>query len=351
MSRVCECGKQPFFNFPGVRPGIRCAECKEDGMVDVYRKKCACGIVPYFNILGEKRGEYCDNCKKPGMVNVVAKKCPCGKQRSFNYPWIPSGEFCDNCKTDGMVNVIAKKCACGKQRCFNYPWIPSGECCDGCKKPGMTDVIHKKCPCGKTKNFNFPGITPGECCFECKSPGMIHIYSKVCPGYNNAQCPVRTALAKGQKYCISCDPNEDRRKRFKLYENAFFDYVKDKLDVYKREFHVSFDPNETSFKFARLDGVVFGDGVIVCLEVDENGHRNYDCDDHRMDLVSAELLLNNPGNDISWVRVNPTVKARDQWSRASKKIREKRFQEVVDTVNEILETRGCNVKYIGFENC
>ena len=147
---------------------------------------------------------------------------------------------------------------------------------------------------------------------------------------------------------MSCDPNEARRKQYKRYEESFFDYVKDKLYVHKREFHVSFDPTETSKKFARLDGIVFGDGIIVCLEVDENGHEEYECDEHRMHLVTAELLQKYPDYVVSWVRVNPTVDAKNQWSKKSKAIREKRFDNVVVAVNDLLKSRDTRVVYIGF---
>jgi hypothetical protein len=147
---------------------------------------------------------------------------------------------------------------------------------------------------------------------------------------------------------MSCDPNDARRKLYKRYEEEFFDYVKDKIDVHKREFRVTFAPNETSKKFARLDGVVFGDGVIVCIEVDENGHQDYECEEHRMHLVTAELLQKYPEHVVSWVRVNPTIDAKSQWSKTSKTIREKRFEDVVVTVKDILKTRDTCVKYIGF---
>jgi hypothetical protein len=147
---------------------------------------------------------------------------------------------------------------------------------------------------------------------------------------------------------MSCDPNDARRKLFKRFEEAFFNYVKDKLDVHQREFRISFDPNETSKKFARLDGIVFGDGVIVCLEVDENGHQEYECDEHRMHLVTAELLQKYPEHAVSWVRMNPTVNAKSQWSKTSKVIREKRFEDVVAIVKKILKTRDTRVVYIGF---
>ena len=140
-----------------------------------------------------------------------------------------------------------------------------------------------------------------------------------------------------------------RRKQYKRYEEAFFDYVKDKIVVHQREFRVSFDQTETAKKFARLDGVIFEDDSIVCIEIDENGHQEYECDEHRMHLVTAELLQKYPGNVVSWVRVNPTIVAKSQWSKSSKLIREKRFENVVSVVIDILKTRDTRVVYIGFD--
>jgi hypothetical protein len=148
---------------------------------------------------------------------------------------------------------------------------------------------------------------------------------------------------------MSCDPNDARRKQYKRYEEEFFRYVRDKLDIHQREFRVAFDQNETSKKYARLDGIVFGDGIIVCIEVDENGHQDYECDEHRMHLVTAELLQKYPEHVVSWVRVKPTTGEKSQWSKTSKKIREKRFEDVVTVVKDILKLRDTRVSYIGFD--
>jgi len=148
---------------------------------------------------------------------------------------------------------------------------------------------------------------------------------------------------------MSCDPNDARRKQYKRYEEEFFAYVKDKLDIHKREFRVTFDQNETSKSYARLDGIVFGDGAVVCIEVDENGHQDYGCDEHRMHLVTAELLQKYPDHVVSWVRVNPTIGTKNEWSGPSKKKREKRFEEVVMVVKDILETRDTRMVYVGFD--
>jgi hypothetical protein len=332
---------------PGETVGICCKECKTDEMVDVVSKMCPCGNRPTFNMPGEKKPICCAECKTGEMIDVMHKRCACGNRPTFNVPGETVGVCCSKCKTNDMVNVINKRCPCGKKPIFNVPGETKPICCAKCKTGEMIDVKNKKCPCEKRPSFNVPGETVGVCCVKCKTSEMINVVDKMCLGYDRP-CPVRTYLSKGHDYCMSCDPNEARRKRYKLHEEAFFDYVKDKLDVHKREYRVSFDLSETSKKFARLDGIIFGDGIIVCLEVDEDGHENYECDEHRMHLVTAELLQKYPDHGVSWVRVNPTIDAKRQWSKKSKAIREKRFDYVINAVNDLLKSRDTRVVYIGF---
>jgi hypothetical protein len=316
-------------------------------MIDVKNKSCSCGKQPYFNVPEETKGVCCAKCKTDEMINVVTKICPCGKRPYFNIHGETRGFCCAKCKTDEMINVVNNRCPCGKKPHFNIPGETKPIYCKDCKTDNMINVDHKSCLCGKTPHFNIPGETRGICCAKCKAANMINVMSSICPGYNT-ECPVRTYIGNDHKYCMSCDPNDARRKRFKRYEEAFFNYVKDKINNHQRNFTVSFDPNETSKKRAFLDGVVFGDGVIVCLEIDENGHENYECDEHRMHLVTAELLQKYPDHVVSWVRVNPTTDEKSQTSKKSQKIQEKRFEEVAMVVNDILEMKKTVIVYIGF---
>jgi hypothetical protein len=315
-------------------------------MIDVVNKRCPCGKQPVYNVPEETKGMCCFKCKTDDMVSVVGKRCTCGSRASFNNPGERKGVCCSKCKTDGMIDVVHQKCPCGNHRVYN---VHGGKpiCCKSCKTDDMINVKSKRCPCGNHRVYNVPGETKGVCCARCKTDEMINVIHKICPGYN-AECPVRTYLVYGHEYCLSCDPNDARRKQYKRYEEEFFAYIKDKLDVHQREFRVTFNPTETAKKFARVDGIVFGDGVIVCIEVDENGHQEYECDEHRMHLVTAELLQKYPEHVVSWVRVNPTTDEKSQQSKTSKKIREQRFGDVVMTVNDILKTCDTRVVYIGF---
>ena len=278
---------------------------------------------------------------------TICKHPECEKQTSYNVVGLKA-RWCKTHKTVEMVNVKSKKCSCGKQPIFNLPGETVGICCVECKMPEMIDVVHKLCPCGKRPYFNYPGETVGICCKECKTPGMVNVVDKRCPGYNGI-CPVGYLLAPGCQYCLSCDPDDSRRDKFKKYENAFFKYVKGKIDVKRREFVVKYDTNETTKKFARLDGIVFGDDIAVCLEVDENGHESYECDEPRKHMVTAELLKEYPHTDVCWIRVNPATKHKNPWGVAAKRVRAERFDAVIKAVVDVLKNKTTDIIYIGFD--
>lgn len=294
---------------------------------------------PRFNVPGGKP-LYCHKCIPAGvvMVNVVDRKCEkCSKRPSYGYPGGPS-RVCADHKEGDMIDIKHKRCEkCNKHPTYGYPGGPPRFCTTH-KEDDMTDVKSKKCEkCNKQPIYGYDG-EPVRFCNAHKESDMVCL-GKICPGYND-KCPVRTYVAPYKKYCLSCDPDEGRRKRFKRLENAFFDYITGKIVIHKREFRVNFDQNDTSKKFARVDGIVIGDGIIVCIEVDEDGHKDYECDEHRMHLVNGELLQLYPDHDIAWVRVNPTAK--------TTKTRNKRFDDVIKSVNCILETKKTEVVYIGF---
>jgi hypothetical protein len=177
---------------------------------------------------------------------------------------------------------------------------------------------------------------------------MVNVKSKRCPGYAGKECEYGYFIS-GCQYCLTCDPDDSRREKFKKYEHAFFKHAKGKIDVERREFVVKYDPLETTKKWARLDGVVFGDSIIVCLEVDENGHESYACDESRTHMVTAELLQKYPGTDVCWIRVNPTTEHKNPWGVAAKRVRAERFDAAIEAVNDVLKNKKTDVVFIGFD--
>lgn len=343
-----DCKKQALYNLNDLKPRW-CKAHKTQEMINVVSKRCSCGKIPSFNLPGETIGVCCNECKTPGMIDVINKRCACGNRSYYNLPEETIGLYCRNCKMPKMIDVVNKKCACGKRPSFNLPGKTIGVCCYECKMQNMLNVVNKRCSCGKIPSFNLPGEAIGVCCKECKTPEMTDVINKKCTGYDGEKCPGGYLLVPGCQYCLSCDPDDSRRDKFKKYENAFFRHIKGKIDVKRREYIVSYDPLETSKKFARLDGIVFGDNIIVCLEVDENGHACYACDETRMHLVTAELLQQYPGVDVCWIRVNPTTQHKNPWGIAAKRVRAERFDAVVKVVNNVLKNNMTNVVYIGFD--
>ena len=328
------CSKRGIWSSDGTRNNRVCGLHKIEGKLytDVVNKKCPCGKTSIYNFPDENQPIACKKCKKEGMVDVSHKRCPCGKTLIYNYVNETRPVACKICKKEGMINVVSSRCSCDNTMNFNYPGEIRAVACSGCKKEGMIDIKHAKCFCGKQACFNHPWEKSGIACADCKKDDMIDVVNKIFPGYSGNECPVRSYLNRGFTLCPACDPDPKRTQHRKKFEDAFFKYAMGKIDINKREFHVRFDQKETSKKCARVDGIVFRENVIVCIEIDENGHNNdsYVCDESRMHLVTGELLHKFPYHDVAWIRVNPTIpNVKNQWSKKTITLREKLFDRTI----------------------
>jgi hypothetical protein len=335
------CSKPASWSPDGTRDNRVCGphrdKTRKDEYINVVTLRCPCGKCMIYNYPGETRGVACKDCKKEGMENVNSPKCPCGKRMNFNYPGETIGVACSKCKKEGMVNVTGKLCPCGKHMSYNFLGEKRPIACKDCAKEGMVNVVAKLCPCGKHMSYNYPSEAVGIACKDCKKEGMEDVVSKLCQGYNGVACPVRTYIGRSTAYCASCDPDPKRALSRKKFEDAFFKFVGGKIDLKKREFRVDYDRTETTKKFARVDGIVFRDHLIVCIEVDENGHSDdsYVCDESRMHLVTGELLQKYHGHDVAWIRVNPTIPdLANQWTKKANATRNKLFERTIVAVNE-----------------
>ena len=344
----CPCGTISSYGISGGK-AVCCKECKKPGMVDVISKKCPCGHQMSYGSPGGK-AECCKECKEPGMVNVVSKMCPCGKQINFGFPG-GKAECCKECKKPGMVNVVSSKCPCGKISSYGFP-DGKAVCCNECKKPRMIDVRSTKCPCGTHPSYGFPDGSR-ECCKACKKPGMVDVKSPQCPGYDGVPCPVATRLADGKEYCLACDPDESRRTARLKDERAFFDFLaKNGVSVTQRSYRIDYRCIDTSRKYSLIDGVIVAADVVVCLELDEDAHENYDkiCEEARMNDASAELKIAFPDRPIAWIRVNPHTKkdGKRDVSRRAKKVRDERHREALVLIRDVLENPRGLIEYVGY---
>ncbi|AGE58475.1 hypothetical protein PBCVNY2B_713L [Paramecium bursaria Chlorella virus NY2B] len=349
MPRKCKCGKTPSLGRPGETIRIWCKDCKPKEAVNVINKKCKCGkSQPKFGFLGEKT-IWCSKCKPDDAVDIVNKKCKCGT----SYPsYGRSGEtiriWCSECKPDDAIDVVNKKCKCGNRMSFGFEG-QSAEFCGECKPDDAIDVVNKKCKCGNRPSFGFEGQS-AQWCFDCKPDDAFDVIHKICIGYDDVPCPVRTRLTDGKQYCVSCDPDESRRLSRKKDEHAFFCFLdKHNIHVTQREYRIDYRCVETSKSHAFIDGVIITPDIVLCLEVDENAHIQYEpgCDEARMHLASTELLLAFPKHHISWIRVNPTIRDYDRSNKALR-LRDERYFEAVLSIRDILANPRTEILYIGY---
>jgi hypothetical protein len=183
---------------------------------------------------------------------------------------------------------------------------------------------------------------------------MINVVSKTCPGYNNESCPVMAQLQYGNTYCSSCDPDYTIRKKRKVDEEAFFDFLnKNNVGITQREFRIDYKCIDTGKTRSEIDGIIVTPTIFVCIELDEEAHAHYDpvCEQTRMNDATTELRLEYPDHCIAWVRINPNIlnknSKRDRTSKG-RKVRDKRHQEALGIIKELIaEPLDC-VKYIGY---
>ncbi|AAC96920.1 hypothetical protein PBCVKS1B_550L [Paramecium bursaria Chlorella virus KS1B] len=351
MPSKCKCGKsRPYFGFPGEKP-TWCSKCPEKSKeaINVVNKKCECGkSQPYFGLPGEKP-IWCSKCpeKSKEATNVKNKKCRCGKSQPYFGLQDGKPEWCSKCKPKEASDIKNKKCQCGKNLVFGLLG-QKAEFCGTCKPEDAVNVVSKKCKCGKQPYFGFPG-QKAIWCGDCKPQYTIDVKNKICSGYDGVPCPVRTQLTYGKQYCLSCDPDESRRLPRKKDEHAFFCFLdKHDIDVTQREYRIDYKCVDTSKSHAFIDGVIITPDIVICLEVDEDAHKSYACDEARTNFASTELLLAFPEHHIAWVRVNPTIGNFDRGDKALR-LRDERYFEAILSIRDLIQNPRTEIIYIGYE--
>ena len=337
--RICHCGhKCPVFNYNGLKPQY-CVKCKTDGMVDVFNDKCSCGSAqPSFNF-EELTAKYCLICKLDGMVNVVTKMCKCGKASPmFNFKGL-TAEYCVKCKLDGMVDIKSKKCKCNSvQPSFNFKGL-TAEYCSKCKLDGMIDLKHKMCNCGLARpSYNYKDLK-AEYCMNCKLKEMIDVNHEKCscglarPSYNlkgldakfcvtckthnmidvvNQKCKANYCLgslgsSKYKGYCASCYqqsfPNDPLtfQIRSKTKEIAVRDFINKTFVGFQHDKSL-WTGNCECVNRRRIDHRLLIGNTLLCIETDENQHKNYNKNDE--EVRYDDLYMLHSGKFI-FIRFNP----------------------------------------------
>jgi competence protein ComGC len=216
----------------------------------------------------------------------------------FGFEGDEKATCCKDCKKDGMIDIKHKKCPCGKRPCFGFENDEKPTCCKDCKQDGMIDIKNKKCPCGKRPYFGFEGDEKATCCKDCKQDGMIDIKNKKCKTH---MCDIQ-ATKKYRGYCSRCFfftfPDEKLTRNYKTKENTIVEHIKSKFPDYDwiQDRKVS---DGCSLKRPDLY-CDFGSHILI-IEVDENSHKGYNCEEKRM----MELINDLGMRPTIFVRFNP----------------------------------------------
>jgi hypothetical protein len=344
-NRKCKhelCEVRPSFNKRGII-GIRfCAAHKEDGMIYVQNYTCEytlCEKKPVFNTRGQKKGRFCAAHKEFGMIDIISKTCEhqiCETPPVFNKRGEIGCRFCAAHKEDGMIDVINNTCEhvlCRTRPSYSTRGQKKGRFCWSHKELGMIDVISKRCErelCEKGAGYGPPGFKPLRCA-EHKEPGMMANSRARC---KSEKC--KELALYGIRKPIHCDAHKMEGDENFVERPCFScglscvlnnknlcescgDFCRARL-AKQREVMQYLDVHLNDFPPASTDKVPLGlkecgdkerpDRLwdshptrVVILEVDENQHKERNCECEQTRMINIAQSLGAP--QTIYMRYNP----------------------------------------------
>lgn len=310
------CKLQSSFNYDGEKNGLYCSVHKEINMINVKRKKCVeanCNIIPIFNYDGEKGGKYCKQHKNPNMINVTRKTCEyteCKKAPNYNYIGEISGVFCAQHRLQNMVNINAKSCEyidCKKIPNYNFSKEQSGRFCKEHCLSTMVDVINKSCEftgCIKQPCYNFLGESKAIFCSQHKYINMVDVHNPKC---KSNFCLGSLGNKKYKGYCANCyqhlfpsDPLT-LQMNSKTKEIAVRDYINLNFEGFQHDKPLWTGNCDCTHR-RRIDHRKLIGNTLLCIETDENQHKNYNDKDEEIRYDDLFMLH---GGKFVYIRFNP----------------------------------------------
>jgi hypothetical protein len=287
------------------------------------------------------------------MIDIKSSKCIiCNiTQASYNYPNKTKKEYCSKCKLNGMVDIHNKnkKCiTCNiKISSFNYKNELKALYCFDCKLENMINIKSKKCiKCNiKQSHFNYKNESTTLYCFNCKLDNMIDIKHIMCN-----ICNLVRAQTKFNNACFSCyyymNPNSVLTRNHKSKENQIIsDLNKTLNNIIIQDKIIS---NGCSKR--RPDGLIQLNDYNIIIEIDENQHSNYSCENKRL-----MEIFNDLGNSpLTIIRFNPDaykldnkkIKSPFGITKSNGKLKIINQKEYNLRLNKLLETINYNIKNI-----
>jgi hypothetical protein len=269
-------------------PRKYCADCAPDDAVSGDSRMCACGIRASFAWAISDRPQWCGDCKDPKMINVVKKTCAnqeCRLGPSYGIPGSKKAEYCESHASDDMINVIDKRCdhpLCGvlpKIASFAKPNTRTPTRCKEHKTPEMICVRgkfcdHPDCDPPRQARYGYPtDMKPLRCSNHTESD-MEDVVNKRCA----AGCGTFANCSRYNGHCLRCFlhlfPDQTITKQYRIKERHVVDY----LATLPIDFSMICDKRIEGGCSARRPDVFWDCGThVVIVEIDEEGHKTYDC--------------------------------------------------------------------------
>ena len=313
------CGKQANFAPAGATTPMYCKNDKIPGCVDVKHKKCTFPSCPHRKTFGfpNSKPERCGKHPIEGMIDLNSKRCKeCDKRPNFGLPGTKSATHCSQHALPEMEDIVHYKChICKLTASFGYKGGKPTRCSRD-KLLDMIDLRHEYCQieeCPTYASYGIPGNKPVRCLDHrqvgdiinptkrCQIPkcGKLAIYGYTSPTHCKQHasseeidliqqacigCGLPYVLDKNRN-CPTCDPTLYHRVRLAKQKKVrdFFDFNHMK--------YISYDKIvERGICHKKRPDFVF-DCVthMMVVEVDEDQHYGYECEQARMCDIGYSL--------------------------------------------------------------
>lgn len=279
------------------------------------RNKCIfennCENTAMYNYETETKRLYCKKHKLENMIDLANLNNLCN-HKECKYYAIYNEEneekplYCKFHKTDNMICKIKQLCDyedCNITASYNFPNNKQRLRCSKHKEEGMIDVKHYICiekDCNIFASFNYEGEKKWLYCVKHKKDNMINV--------KNPRCKFERCMVDGNKkydgYCLFCFihlfPDVEITRNYKTKEKHIVDNIKNNFIDFS---WISDKKIQDGCSNRRPDLVVdFGFNILI-IEIDENQHKNYNCENKRTMQISQDfnhrpivLIRFNPDN-------------------------------------------------------
>jgi hypothetical protein len=280
-----------------------CDECKKI-IFDKNKErkgKCAyennCESWGVYNYETETQPLYCKKHKLENMIDLVNLSKLC-KNEGCKYYALYNNEnedkplYCKFHKTENMECKIKQVCDyedCELTASYNYPDKKTRLKCSKHKEEGMIDHRHSFCiepNCDTQASFNYIGEKKYLYCMKHKKDDMINVKSP--------RCKFENCLVMGNKkydgYCLFCFvhlfPDVKITYNYKAKEKHIVDSIKSKFPDFSWKLDKKIQDGCSNRRPDLLVDMGFN---IIIIEIDEEQHNNYSCENRRTMEISKDF--------------------------------------------------------------